>query len=71
MRVVIADDSALMREGIAAFLVRAGIEVVAQAASGEDACAATSMSARRRSVAMPSRIRMLSSAITTRTAAPP
>jgi DNA-binding NarL/FixJ family response regulator len=36
VRVVIADDSALMREGIAAFLVRAGIEVVAQAASGEE-----------------------------------
>jgi DNA-binding NarL/FixJ family response regulator len=35
VRVVIADDSALMREGIAAFLRRAGIEVVAQAASAE------------------------------------
>ena len=31
MRVVIADDSTLMREGIAALLGRAGIEVVAQA----------------------------------------
>ena len=36
MRVVIADDSALMREGIAAFLRRAALEVVAQAASGEE-----------------------------------
>jgi DNA-binding NarL/FixJ family response regulator len=36
VRVVIADDSALMREGIAAFLRRAGIEVVAQAASAEE-----------------------------------
>ena len=36
MRVVIADDSVLMREGIAAFLSRAGIEVVAQAASGDE-----------------------------------
>jgi DNA-binding NarL/FixJ family response regulator len=36
VRVVIADDSALMREGIAAFLGRAGFDVVAQAASGEE-----------------------------------
>jgi DNA-binding NarL/FixJ family response regulator len=36
MRVVIADDSALMREGIAAFLRRAGVEVAAQASSGEE-----------------------------------
>ncbi len=36
MRIVIADDSALMREGIAAFLQRAELEVVAQAASGEE-----------------------------------
>ena len=36
MRIVIADDSALMREGIAAFLRRAGLEVVAQASSGEE-----------------------------------
>jgi DNA-binding NarL/FixJ family response regulator len=36
VRVVIADDSVLMREGIAAFLSRAGIEVVAQAASGDE-----------------------------------
>jgi DNA-binding NarL/FixJ family response regulator len=36
VRVVIADDSALMREGIAAFLTRAGVEVVAQAASGDE-----------------------------------
>jgi DNA-binding NarL/FixJ family response regulator len=36
VRVVIADDSALMREGIAAFLGRAGIDVVAQAASADE-----------------------------------
>jgi DNA-binding NarL/FixJ family response regulator len=36
VRVVIADDSALMREGIAAYLRRAGIEVTAQAASAEE-----------------------------------
>ncbi|HEY6694201.1 MAG TPA: response regulator transcription factor [Solirubrobacteraceae bacterium] len=36
MRVVIADDSALMREGIAAFLGRAGIDVVAQASSADE-----------------------------------
>ena len=36
MRIVIADDSALMREGIAAFLQRAGLDVVAQASCGED-----------------------------------
>ena len=36
MRVVIADDSVLMREGIAVFLGRAGLEVVAQAASGDE-----------------------------------
>jgi DNA-binding NarL/FixJ family response regulator len=36
VRVVIADDSVLMREGIAAFLSRAGLEVVAQAASGDE-----------------------------------
>ncbi len=36
MRIVIADDSALMREGIVAFLRRAGLDVVAQAASGEE-----------------------------------
>ena len=36
MRIVIADDSALMREGIAAFLRRAGLDVVAQASCGED-----------------------------------
>ena len=36
MRVVIADDSALMREGIAGFLRRAGIEVAGQAASAEE-----------------------------------
>ena len=36
MRIVIADDSALMREGIVAFLLRAGLDVVAQASCGED-----------------------------------
>ena len=36
MRIVIADDSALMREGIVAFLRRAGLDVVAQASCGED-----------------------------------
>jgi len=36
VRVVIADDSALMREGIVAFLRRAGLDVVAQAASGDE-----------------------------------
>jgi DNA-binding NarL/FixJ family response regulator len=35
MRVVIADDSVLLREGIASLLTGAGIDVVAQAASGE------------------------------------
>jgi DNA-binding NarL/FixJ family response regulator len=36
VRVVIADDSVLVREGIAALLTRAGIDVVAQAASPEE-----------------------------------
>ena len=36
MRIVIADDSALMREGIAAFLRRATFDVVAQASSGDE-----------------------------------
>ena len=36
MRVVIADDSALMREGIATLLRRAGIDVAAQAASADE-----------------------------------
>ncbi|HEX5923989.1 MAG TPA: response regulator transcription factor [Baekduia sp.] len=36
MRVVIADDSILVREGIAALLTRAGVEVVAQTASPEE-----------------------------------
>ncbi len=36
MRVVIADDSLLVRAGIAALLRRAGCEVVAEAASGEE-----------------------------------
>jgi DNA-binding NarL/FixJ family response regulator len=35
MRVVIADDSALLREGVAAMLERGGVDVVAQAASPE------------------------------------
>jgi DNA-binding NarL/FixJ family response regulator len=36
VRVVIADDSVLVREGIAAILTRAGIEVLAQVDSPED-----------------------------------
>jgi DNA-binding NarL/FixJ family response regulator len=36
LRVVIADDSALMREGIASLLGRAGVDVAAQAASAEE-----------------------------------
>jgi DNA-binding NarL/FixJ family response regulator len=36
MRVVIADDSVLMREGIASLLTRAGIDVSAQASSPEE-----------------------------------
>ena len=36
MRVVIADDSLLVRAGIAALLRRAGCEIVAEAASGEE-----------------------------------
>lgn len=36
MRVVIADDSVLLREGLARILEDAGIEVVAQAGDGED-----------------------------------
>jgi DNA-binding NarL/FixJ family response regulator len=36
VRVVIADDSILVREGIAALLTRAGIEVAAQVASPEE-----------------------------------
>jgi DNA-binding NarL/FixJ family response regulator len=36
MRVVIADDSVLLREGIASLLTGAGIEVVAQASSGDE-----------------------------------
>ena len=36
MRVVIADDSTLLREGIATFLGRAGVDVVSQAASAEE-----------------------------------
>jgi DNA-binding NarL/FixJ family response regulator len=40
VRVVIADDSKLLREGIAAILERAGIDVAAQAASGDELLAA-------------------------------
>jgi DNA-binding NarL/FixJ family response regulator len=36
MRVVIADDSVLVREGIAALLTRAGVEVAAQASEPEE-----------------------------------
>ena len=36
MRVVIADDCTLMREGVATFLRRAGIEVTAQASSADE-----------------------------------
>jgi DNA-binding NarL/FixJ family response regulator len=36
VRVVIADDSLLVREGIAALLRRAGFDVVAEAASGDE-----------------------------------
>ncbi len=36
MRVVIADDSTLLREGIATFLGRAGVDVVSQASSAEE-----------------------------------
>jgi DNA-binding NarL/FixJ family response regulator len=37
VRVVIADDSLLVREGIASLLRRAGFDVVAEAATGEEA----------------------------------
>ena len=37
MRVVIADDSLLVREGIASLLRRAGFEVVAEASTGDKA----------------------------------
>ena len=36
MRVVVADDSTLLREGVVRLLEEAGMEVVAQAADGED-----------------------------------
>jgi DNA-binding NarL/FixJ family response regulator len=36
MRVVVADDSALLREGVVRLLEEAGLEVVGQAADGED-----------------------------------
>ncbi|RKQ93305.1 DNA-binding NarL/FixJ family response regulator [Solirubrobacter pauli] len=39
MRVVIADDSLLVREGIASLLRRAGFEVVGEAADGDEAVA--------------------------------
>ena len=39
MRVVIADDSLLVREGIASLLRRAGVDVVAEADDGERSCA--------------------------------
>ncbi|MDA0183808.1 response regulator transcription factor [Solirubrobacter phytolaccae] len=39
MRVVIADDSLLVREGIASLLRRAGFDVVAEAADGDEAVA--------------------------------
>jgi DNA-binding NarL/FixJ family response regulator len=40
MRVVIADDSRLLREGITAFLRRAGIEVMAGVSTGDELLAA-------------------------------
>ncbi len=40
LRVVIADDSLLVREGIASLLRRAGLEVAAEASSGEELIAA-------------------------------
>ena len=36
MRVVIADDSLLIRDGLASLLRDAGVEVVAQTASSDD-----------------------------------
>ncbi len=36
MRVVLADDSMLLREGVARLLEDAGLEVVAQAGDAED-----------------------------------
>jgi CheY-like chemotaxis protein len=36
VRVVLADDSLLLREGVARLLEEAGLEVVAQAGDGED-----------------------------------
>ena len=44
MRVVIADDSLLVREGIASLLRRAGVEVVGEADDGERAAARRSTS---------------------------
>jgi len=38
MRVAIADDSALFRQGLAALLDSAGVEVVSQARSGDELC---------------------------------
>ena len=40
LRVVLADDSVLLREGIARLLAEAGIEVVAQAGDAETLLAA-------------------------------
>ena len=40
MRVVIADDNLLMREGIAALVRRTGIEVAGEAGDADELCAA-------------------------------
>ncbi|HVX47523.1 MAG TPA: response regulator transcription factor [Mycobacteriales bacterium] len=45
LRVVIADDQALVRTGFAMILAADGIEVVGQAADGEEACTAVRRSA--------------------------
>ena len=37
-RVVLADDSVLLREGVARLLEEAGFEVVAQSGTAEDLC---------------------------------
>ena len=41
MRVVLADDEALLREGLARLLAEAGIEVVGKAARRRRRCAAS------------------------------
>jgi hypothetical protein len=46
VRVVIADDSILVREGIAALLGRAGIDVVAQGSSADELSAKSTGTAR-------------------------